>query len=157
MTLGAARVASTEIVAAAGDADALVVRDGRTRHLRWVLLTCWEETSLHAGRADGIREDRRPDRPLARQASSQVRTEPARSNHRRSSGPSSNEYRGFRIPPLRRSTGKTCTRCKHEDRSSHARGLSAAPAAMSSVATLLRLNTTATGSSDRLNILMILV
>jgi hypothetical protein len=52
----AACAASNEIVAAVGDADAPVVRNGKTHNLRWVLLTVIEETSRHAGHADIIRE-----------------------------------------------------------------------------------------------------
>jgi uncharacterized damage-inducible protein DinB len=52
----AACAASNAIVAAAGDADAPVVRDGRTRTLREVLLAVIEETARHAGHADIIRE-----------------------------------------------------------------------------------------------------
>jgi len=48
--------ASNEIIAAVGDADAPVIRDGKTRDLRWVLLAVIEETARHAGHADIIRE-----------------------------------------------------------------------------------------------------
>jgi len=52
----AACEASNAIVDAIGDADAPVTRDGRTRDLRWVLLSVIEETARHAGHADIIRE-----------------------------------------------------------------------------------------------------
>jgi hypothetical protein len=52
----AACAASNEIIAAAGDADAPVTRNGKTRNLRWVLLAVIEETARHAGHADIIRE-----------------------------------------------------------------------------------------------------
>jgi hypothetical protein len=48
--------ASNEIIAAVGDADAPVTRDGKTRDLRWALLAVIEETARHAGHADIIRE-----------------------------------------------------------------------------------------------------
>jgi hypothetical protein len=48
--------ASNEIIAAVGDADAPVTRNGQTRNLRWVLLAVIEETARHAGHADIIRE-----------------------------------------------------------------------------------------------------
>jgi hypothetical protein len=48
--------ASNEIIAAVGDADAPVTRNGKTRDLRWVMLTVLEETARHAGHADIIRE-----------------------------------------------------------------------------------------------------
>ena len=48
--------ASNEIIAAVGDADAPVSLDGRTRTLRWVMLSVIEETARHAGHADIIRE-----------------------------------------------------------------------------------------------------
>jgi hypothetical protein len=47
---------SNEIIAAVGDADASVTRNGTTRDLRWVLLAVIEETARHAGHADIIRE-----------------------------------------------------------------------------------------------------
>jgi hypothetical protein len=47
---------SNEIIAAVGDADASVTRNGKTRDLRWVLLAVIEETARHAGHADIIRE-----------------------------------------------------------------------------------------------------
>jgi Protein of unknown function (DUF664) len=47
---------SNEIIAAVGDADASVTRNGKTRDLRWVLLAIIEETARHAGHADIIRE-----------------------------------------------------------------------------------------------------
>jgi hypothetical protein len=52
----AACAASNEIIAAVGDADAPVTRNGKTRDLRWVLLAVIEETARHAGHADIIRE-----------------------------------------------------------------------------------------------------
>jgi len=52
----AACAASDEIIAAVGDADAPVTRDGKTRDLRWALLAVIEETARHAGHADIIRE-----------------------------------------------------------------------------------------------------
>lgn len=52
----AACQASNEIIAAIGDADAPVTRNGKTRDLRWVLLAVIEETARHAGHADIIRE-----------------------------------------------------------------------------------------------------
>ena len=52
----AACEASNEIIAAVGDADAPVTRDGKTRDLRSVLLWVIEETARHAGHADIIRE-----------------------------------------------------------------------------------------------------
>jgi hypothetical protein len=52
----AACAVSNEIIAAVGDADAPVTRDGETRDLRWVLLVVIEETARHAGHADIIRE-----------------------------------------------------------------------------------------------------
>jgi len=48
--------ASNEIIAAVGDADAPVTRNGKTHDLRWVLLAVIEETARHAGHADIIRE-----------------------------------------------------------------------------------------------------
>jgi hypothetical protein len=52
----AACAASNEIIAAVGDADAPVTRNGKTRKLRSVLLAVIEETARHAGHADIIRE-----------------------------------------------------------------------------------------------------
>jgi hypothetical protein len=52
----AACQASNEIIAAVGDADAPVTRNGKKRDLRWVLLSVIEETARHAGHADIIRE-----------------------------------------------------------------------------------------------------
>jgi hypothetical protein len=52
----AACAASNEIIAAVGDADAPVTRNGKTHNLRWVLLSVIGETSRHAGHADIIRE-----------------------------------------------------------------------------------------------------
>ena len=48
--------ASNEIIAALGDADAPVTRDGKTRDLRWAILAVVQETARHAGHADIIRE-----------------------------------------------------------------------------------------------------
>jgi uncharacterized protein DUF664 len=47
---------SNEIIAAIDDADAPVIRNGKTRDLPWVLLAVIEETARHAGHADIIRE-----------------------------------------------------------------------------------------------------
>jgi uncharacterized protein DUF664 len=52
----AAWKASNEIIAAIGDADAPVTRNGKTHNLRWVMLAVIGETSRHAGHADIIRE-----------------------------------------------------------------------------------------------------
>jgi hypothetical protein len=52
----AACEASNEIIAAVGDADAPVTRNGRARNLRWVMLVVIGETARHAGHADIIRE-----------------------------------------------------------------------------------------------------
>jgi Protein of unknown function (DUF664) len=52
----AACAASNEIIAAVGDADAPVTRNGKVRDLRWVLLAVIQETARHAGHADIIRE-----------------------------------------------------------------------------------------------------
>jgi hypothetical protein len=52
----AACEASDEIIAAVGDADAPVTRNGKTHDLRWVMLAVIGETSRHAGHADIIRE-----------------------------------------------------------------------------------------------------
>jgi hypothetical protein len=52
----AACAASNEVIAAVGDADALVTRNGKARTLRSVLLAVIEETARHAGHADIIRE-----------------------------------------------------------------------------------------------------
>lgn len=52
----AACAASNEIIAAVGDADAPVTRNGKRRDLRWVMLAVIEETARHAGHADIIRE-----------------------------------------------------------------------------------------------------
>ena len=52
----AACAASNDIIAAIGDADTPVTRNGKTRNLRWVLLAVIGETSRHAGHADIIRE-----------------------------------------------------------------------------------------------------
>ena len=48
--------ASNEIIAALGDADAPVTRDGKTHDLRWAMLAVIQETARHAGHADIIRE-----------------------------------------------------------------------------------------------------
>ncbi|TCC57632.1 DinB family protein [Kribbella pittospori] len=47
---------SNEIVAAIGDADAPVTRNGKSHDLRWAILAVIGETSRHAGHADIIRE-----------------------------------------------------------------------------------------------------
>jgi uncharacterized protein DUF664 len=47
---------SNAIVAAIGDADAPVIRNGKTHDLRWAILSVIGETSRHAGHADIIRE-----------------------------------------------------------------------------------------------------
>ncbi|WP_406047393.1 DinB family protein [Kribbella sp. NBC_00889] len=47
---------SNEIIAAIGDADAPVTRNGKTHDLRWAILAVIGETSRHAGHADIIRE-----------------------------------------------------------------------------------------------------
>jgi Protein of unknown function (DUF664) len=52
----AACEASNEIIAALGDADMPVTRNGKTRDLRWALLVVMQETARHAGHADIIRE-----------------------------------------------------------------------------------------------------
>jgi hypothetical protein len=52
----AACEASNEIIAALGDADAPVTRNGKTRDLRWAMLVVIQETARHAGHADIIRE-----------------------------------------------------------------------------------------------------
>lgn len=52
----AACTASNEIIVAIGDGDAPVVRNGKSRTLRWGLLAVIEETARHAGHADIIRE-----------------------------------------------------------------------------------------------------
>ena len=52
----AACQASNEIVAAIGDADAPVTRNGKTHDLRWAILAVIQETARHAGHADIIRE-----------------------------------------------------------------------------------------------------
>jgi Protein of unknown function (DUF664) len=52
----AACAASNDIIAAIGDADAPVTRNGKTRNLRWALLAVIDETARHAGHADIIRE-----------------------------------------------------------------------------------------------------
>jgi hypothetical protein len=48
--------ASDEIIAAIGDPDAPVHRDGKQHNLRWAVLAVIEETARHAGHADIIRE-----------------------------------------------------------------------------------------------------
>jgi hypothetical protein len=52
----AAQNASNQIIAAVGDGDASVTRNGKTHEFRWVLLAVIEETARHAGHADIIRE-----------------------------------------------------------------------------------------------------
>jgi hypothetical protein len=52
----AACATSNEIIAAVGDANAPVTRNGKMRDLRWMLLAVIEETARHAGHADIIRE-----------------------------------------------------------------------------------------------------
>jgi hypothetical protein len=52
----AACTVSNQIIEAVGAADAPVTRNGKTRDLRWVLLSVIEETARHAGHADIIRE-----------------------------------------------------------------------------------------------------
>jgi len=52
----AACTASDEIIAALGDPDAPVSRNGKQHDLRWALLAVIQETTRHAGHADIIRE-----------------------------------------------------------------------------------------------------
>jgi hypothetical protein len=52
----AACAARNEIMAAVGEADAPVTRNGKTHDLRWALLAVIEETARRAGHADIIRE-----------------------------------------------------------------------------------------------------
>jgi hypothetical protein len=52
----AACATSDEIIAALGDPDAPVVRNGKKHNLRWAILAVIGETSRHAGHADIIRE-----------------------------------------------------------------------------------------------------
>ena len=52
----AACQASNEIIRALGDADAPVIRNGKTHNLRWAMLAVIEEIARHAGHADIIRE-----------------------------------------------------------------------------------------------------
>lgn len=52
----AAWEASDAILAAIGDPDAPVTRNGKTYDLRWAILSVIGETSRHAGHADIIRE-----------------------------------------------------------------------------------------------------
>ena len=52
----AACTASNEIMAALGDPDAPVTRNGKQHDLRWALLAVIQETARHAGHADIIRE-----------------------------------------------------------------------------------------------------
>ncbi len=47
---------SNAIVGAIGDADAPVVRNGKTHNLRWAMLSVIGETAQHTGHADIIRE-----------------------------------------------------------------------------------------------------
>jgi hypothetical protein len=49
----AACAASNEIIAAIGDADAAVTRNGTTRDLRWMLLAVIEETDIIREQLDG--------------------------------------------------------------------------------------------------------
>ena len=52
----AACAASDAIISSIGDADAPVSRAGKTRDLRWAILSVLGETARHAGHADIIRE-----------------------------------------------------------------------------------------------------
>jgi len=52
----AACEASNEVITSLGTADAPIAHDGKTRNLRWVMLSVIQETSRHAGHADIIRE-----------------------------------------------------------------------------------------------------
>ena len=52
----AACEASNEIIKAVGNADAPVIRNGKTHDLRWAILAVIQETARHAGHADIIRE-----------------------------------------------------------------------------------------------------
>ena len=52
----AACAARNQIIAAVGDADAPVTRNGKKHDLRWALLAVIQETARHAGHADIIRE-----------------------------------------------------------------------------------------------------
>jgi hypothetical protein len=52
----AACEASNEIIAAIGDPDAPVTRNGKPHDLRWAILAVIQETARHAGHADIIRE-----------------------------------------------------------------------------------------------------
>lgn len=52
----AACAVSDEIIAAIGDPDAPVTRNGKTHDLRWAILAVIGETARHAGHADIIRE-----------------------------------------------------------------------------------------------------
>jgi uncharacterized damage-inducible protein DinB len=52
----AACQASNEIISALGDADARVIVNGKTRNLRWVMLSVIQEIARHAGHADIVRE-----------------------------------------------------------------------------------------------------
>jgi Protein of unknown function (DUF664) len=52
----AACQASNEIIAAFADAEAPVIRNGKRRKVRWVILGVIQETARHAGHADIIRE-----------------------------------------------------------------------------------------------------
>ena len=45
-----------EIIAALGDPDAPVTRNGKQHELRWALLAVIQETARHAGHADILRE-----------------------------------------------------------------------------------------------------
>ena len=52
----AACEASNEIIRGLGDAEAPVVRNGKTQNLRWAMLSVIGEIARHAGHADIIRE-----------------------------------------------------------------------------------------------------
>ena len=52
----AACAASNEVIAAAGDADAAVTRNGKERNLRWALLAVIPETPRQAGHPHHLRE-----------------------------------------------------------------------------------------------------
>jgi hypothetical protein len=52
----AACQASNEVIAAFADAEAPVIRNGKRRNLRWVILGVIQETARHAGHADIIPE-----------------------------------------------------------------------------------------------------
>ena len=48
--------ASNAVIAAVGDPDAPVIRNGKAHDLRWAIVCVIEETARHAGHADIIRE-----------------------------------------------------------------------------------------------------